>query len=286
MALPELREYIRRRLGAPIVKVELTDDQIDDAFNTAVDKFLYYNRPKEEYYYFTTQAGVNSYGPPDLGKYKKAVDTFSDLPLSGNSDQDIRWVIDEHKAYQWQQSTMDWEQYIEPANVPLDVLATAREVVYQPVQDIVAQLAQASSDFFLAYYFQRSTGFFISDLWIAMSAKESFDYVYGIHPTWEVLNNRLYLYPKPQYPISVGVKYMLIPSEEELTTHEWVRKGTLARSKQTLGRVRSKYSSIPGPAGEGIALDGQQLLQEGQQEWEWLLSDIMNRSEPLSFSIG
>jgi len=286
MNLAELREWVRRKLGAPIVKVELTDEQINDAFGTAVDKFLYYHHPKEAYYYFTTIPGKNVYGPPDLGRMKGSVATFSDLPLTGNENDDIRFVNDTHKLYKWDSNTSNWVDYNQDSSIPIDVMRTIREVVYQPVQDVVSQLAQGSADFFLAYYFQRSSGMFIADLWIAMSAKESFDYVLGLQPTWEIVNDRLYIYPIPRNRIKVGIRYSLMPTEEELASHEWVGKATLALSKMTLGTIRSKYQSIPGPAGEGISLDGQTLYQEGQQEWEWLLNDIITRSEPLSLSVG
>jgi len=286
MTLAELRDWVRRRLGAPVVKVELTDEQINDAFNTAVDKFLYYHKKKEDYYYFTTVPGQNVYGPPDLGRMKSAVQHVADLPLTGNSDGDVRFVNENHKLYKWDSNNLQWSEYNSQNSIPIDVIRTAREVVYQPVQDVVSQLAQGSADFFLAYYFQRSSGMFIADLWIAMSAKESFDYVLGLQPTWEIVNDRLYIYPIPRNRIKVGIRYSLMPTEEELASHEWVGKATLALSKMTLGTIRSKYQSIPGPAGEGISLDGQTLYQEGQQEWEWLLNDIITRSEPLSLSIG
>ena len=33
MTRVDFRSLIRRKFGAPLIKVELTDDQIDDAFN-------------------------------------------------------------------------------------------------------------------------------------------------------------------------------------------------------------------------------------------------------------
>ena len=286
MNLAELRKWIRRKLGAPVTRVELTDEQINDAYNTAVDKYLYYRRPREDYYYFSTVPGQNEYGPADFTDYKDSVISFSDLPLTGNSDGDIRIVFDEDKPYKWNQGTFSWEAYDPGTNIPLDVLTTARSVVYQPTVDIINQLVQSQSDFFLAYYYRRSGGMFIADLWIAMAAKESFNLVLGLQPTWEILNNKLYLFPTPQASIKVGIKYAIIPTEEELASQEWITKATLALSKQTLGRIRSKYGSIPGPAGEGITLDGPTLLEEGKAEWEWLVNDAMLRGEPLSFDIG
>jgi len=286
MNLSELRDWVRRKLGAPVIKVELTDDHITDAYNTATDKFLYYNRPKEDYYYFHTNPGQYIYGPADFSDYKEAVANVSDLSLSGNEDGDIRFVNVEGCAYKWSSSPASWSVYVPSTTIPVDVLATARDVVYQPITDIVSQLAQASADFFLAYYFKRSGGMFIADLWIAMSAKETFNYVLGLQPTWEILNNQLYLAPKPQASVAIGIKYAVPPSEEYLCSHEWVGKAALALAKITLGTIRGKFASIPGPAGEGISLAGDTLKQEGKDEWTWLLQDIISRSEPLSFSIG
>lgn len=286
MNLPELRDWVRRRLGAPIIRVELTDDHITDAYDLAVDKYLYYNRPKEDYYYFTTNGGKYVYGPADFSDWKQTVLNITDLPASGNEAGDIRFVDVESKPYEWSETTSTWSEFVQTSTIPVDVLASAREVVYQPVEDIVSQLAQASADFFLAYFFKRSGGMYIADLWIAMSAKESFNYVLGLHPTWEILNNRLYLWPKPQYAIKIGIKYALMPTEEELASHEWILKATLAQSKITLGVIRGKYSSIPGPAGEGITLNGDATKEEGKVEWEQLILDIVNRSEPMGFSVG
>lgn len=341
MNLPELRDWVRRRLGAPIIRVELTDDHITDAYDLAVDKYLYYNRPKEDYYYFTTNGGKYVYGPADFSDWEQTVENVSDLPQNNelgdigysrqerkyyewvdepmvsdkhywklldpdptgtgipdfiadtssdlpqnNEDGDIRFVDVEARPYEWSETTSSWTEFVQTSTIPVDVLASVREVVYQPVEDIVSQLAQASADFFLAYFFKRSGGMYIADLWIAMAAKESFNYVLGLQPTWEILNNKLYLWPKPQYAIKVGIKYALMPTEEELCSHEWVTKATLAQSKVTLGAVRGKYSSIPGPAGEGITLNGDAMKEEGKTEWEQLILDIINRSEPMGFSIG
>ena len=40
--LDGLREYIKRRLGAPLLKVELTDDMLDDAIDIAIETYSEY----------------------------------------------------------------------------------------------------------------------------------------------------------------------------------------------------------------------------------------------------
>lgn len=38
----KLREYIKRKLGAPMLKIEITEDQLNDCIYQAIEKFAYY----------------------------------------------------------------------------------------------------------------------------------------------------------------------------------------------------------------------------------------------------
>ncbi|MEK9767372.1 MAG: hypothetical protein VW683_00510 [Betaproteobacteria bacterium] len=53
----------------------------------------------------------------------------------------------------------------------------------------------------------------------------------------------------------------------------WIFKYTLALAKEMLGRVRSKYDTIPIPNQE-IKLDGELLLREAQEEQKYLIEEI------------
>lgn len=44
------KQYILRKLGAPLVRVELTDDQLDDAIDDAVEIYTKYVNQEEDYY--------------------------------------------------------------------------------------------------------------------------------------------------------------------------------------------------------------------------------------------
>jgi hypothetical protein len=52
--------------------------------------------------------------------------------------------------------------------------------------------------------------------------------------------------------------------------------GSTSKAKQILGRVRGKIKNIPGPNG-GIQLDGDQLLQEGKEEWKEFEQRLIDR---------
>jgi hypothetical protein len=62
---------------------------------------------------------------------------------------------------------------------------------------------------------------------------------------------------------------------------QWIRKYTLALSKELLGMVRSKYSSIPIPGAEAT-LDGETLRSEAQAEKEELVTQLREMLDQLS----
>ena len=62
---------------------------------------------------------------------------------------------------------------------------------------------------------------------------------------------------------------------------QWIRKYTLALSKEVLGAIREKYSSIPIP-GETISLDGAALRAEASSEKESLITQLRENLEETS----
>jgi hypothetical protein len=54
---------------------------------------------------------------------------------------------------------------------------------------------------------------------------------------------------------------------------QWIRRYALALAKEMLGRVRSKFSTIPIP-GESVTLDGDKLLSEGKEEQKALKDEL------------
>ena len=47
--------------------------------------------------------------------------------------------------------------------------------------------------------------------------------------------------------------------------HQWIRQMCLALSKEQLGLIRSKFSSIPIP-GQDLTLNGAELVTQGREE--------------------
>jgi len=63
----------------------------------------------------------------------------------------------------------------------------------------------------------------------------------------------------------------------------WIRKMTLALAKELLGIIRSKYASMPLPNGE-VSLDGEALKAEGREEKANALEELNNFLEAVSLS--
>ena len=123
--------------------------------------------------------------------------------------------------------------------------------------------------------------------------------------SFEIVNNKLRLFPIPQETLRVYFDYIvekdriaasvisgsnivsdysnipyqnLVYGQVNEVGKQWIRKYFLACCKETLGLVRQKYSVVPFPGGE-VTLDGAELRQEAQQEKEALLVEIRENLE-------
>ena len=67
--------------------------------------------------------------------------------------------------------------------------------------------------------------------------------------------------------------------------HDLVKRFALARAKLDLGRIRSKYDSFPTAQGSS-SLDGATLIGEGQQEIDVLNEEIGDSAMPTGFITG
>jgi len=88
----------------------------------------------------------------------------------------------------------------------------------------------------------------------------------------EMTETKSYTADKVTDPSNVPYKFITY-SEINASGRQWIRKFTLALSKELLGIIRSKYASMPLPNGE-VALDGDALKSEGREEKTLLLEEL------------
>jgi hypothetical protein len=98
----------------------------------------------------------------------------------------------------------------------------------------------------------------------------------------DVSTTRTYTQNKVSDPSNAPYKFLTF-GEINSAGRQWIRKFTLALSKELLGIVRSKYSSMPLPNGD-VNLDGEALKAEGREEKTQLLDDLKEFLESVSLT--
>ena len=113
-------------------------------------------------------------------------------------------------------------------------------------------------------------------------------------PGWEFTEGKLLVYPKPTDSMTgpafydYKVDYTDIPQLAKFPLDEdMVVRRTFAECKETLGRIRSKYSAYPAAEGT-VSLDGAALLAESKDEKTVLDTEIIEKALPVpgGFLVG
>ena len=94
--------------------------------------------------------------------------------------------------------------------------------------------------------------------------------------------SRTYTNSKVSDPSNIPYKFLTY-AEINSAGRQWIRKMTLALSKELLGIIRSKYASMPLPNGD-VSLDGEGLKAEGREEKTNALDELKEFLESVSLS--
>jgi hypothetical protein len=100
----------------------------------------------------------------------------------------------------------------------------------------------------------------------------------------KVSTARTYTNNKVSDPSNIPYKFITY-QEINAPGRNWIRKMTLALSKELLGIIRSKYASMPLPNGE-VSLDGEALKAEGREEKSLAMEELKEFLESVSLSEG
>lgn len=126
--------------------------------------------------------------------------------------------------------------------------------------------------------------------------------------TFNIVNNKLQIFPKPTKSYNLWFEYQVVKDRRENSTiitpnvvsdysnvgynfaeytkindvgKQWIRKYTLALAKEMLGAVREKYSTVPIPGSE-VSLDGAALRAEAQTEKDALIEQLRENLNEVS----
>jgi hypothetical protein len=315
-------DWCARRLGYPIVDIELQDEQFFACFEEAVSEYgAQVNRfnIRENLLAAKGNSTANSYThkliTPNLGRLIGLSKQYGTEAGSGGL---VDWktgyvTTTSSSAGVWQQE-YDLNSVLtgsDDVNVEVDI--EVKRVFHQkdPAQ------ARHYDPQFGSNYSLNSFGWGgtmagvsylampIYDDMLKIQQVEFDDTVRKSHYSFELINNKLRIFPRPQETFKMYIQYIEVASRDTLVTgsaisdysnfgydnmvysnindpgKQWIRKYTLCLVKQLLGNVRSKYSSIPIPGSE-TTMDGDTLRSEGAAEAEALIASLREDLEAAS----
>ena len=234
----ELREWILRRLGSPVLKVDLSCQHLDDAVAEA-KRWFAAKKGIEREVVIDVFSGVVEYDVPE------DCDAVLDVSFSGNKF-DI--------------SAMFAPYWFVDNRVPYGVFASTRSA------GLYSSYVQAMQ------YTEMAKRVMSADLnWMYYPSKR-----------------KLMLWPATKYDDKAIVEYKSSVSNLELLTerdHDLIKRFSLAWAKRDLGHIYSKYSSMPAAQGQ-VTLNGPQLLQEAEAEFQKLEDEIAGSAMPMAFVVG
>lgn len=245
MTKVDLIEKVRRRLGYPLIKVELDDSQIIDNIDYARQKFVKWaiGQGTQDYYFtLMLSAGVSYY----------------DCPAG------ITEVI----------------EYETHAAGTIHTLFTMENYLYnQGMYDQLLMRGASTGYTMVSYHIARD---FLET--IKRYVVDSYSYRYHpytnqleISPAPKVGSGSLTLnnivYDTPGFILVRA--YMVEGEDTDIYGNDWILDYVTALSKITLGNVRRKFASFQSIGNTGLSLDGDALISDGRDEIEKLETRLM-----------
>ena len=228
----DIRDYVLLMLGAPVVKIELDQQNLDLAVDQSLKIFEdYAGREYFDYYTFRSVPGKSVYKLPD------------DVGMVRNV------FYKEMGTFAFQASDLDGAIPIEYF-YPGGAYSSIQGGLIDPVQPIWGRRGE----------------------WVLYKQYEQmFSRVSSNIGGWEWVSDLGYikLYPTPCKGQLVIVHYLQKCKDWKEVTQA-MQEGALAHAMIMLGHIRGKYASPPGPGG-GMQLDGEYLKTKGwelKQQWQ------------------
>lgn len=233
----QIKDYVLAKLGAPVVSIELDSQQLDILLDYAIMVFEdYAPRDYYNYYVFNTTPGRSVYPMPPDIGLIRNV-YYRQQPGLFFSGSDLGGVLPIEYYYPGGAYSSIQGGLMDP-NQPI-YGRMGEWVMYKQYEQMYARLSSSIGG-------------------------------------WEIIDGcNIKLYPIPCRCNSVIVYYLQQNYDFKRVT-QGLCDGAFAQALQFLGRIRSKYTTIPGPSG-GVQLDGMKLLEDGERLWLKFEKDMIER---------
>ena len=244
----QIRDYILHMLGAPVIQLELDEQNVDFCIDQAL-KIIENYAPRENfnYYTFLTQPGKSVYEmPPDVGYVRNVF--YKQAPEFAFQASDLGGAIPVEYFY------------------PGGAYASIQGGMIDPIQPIWGRMGE----------------------WVLYKQYEQmYSRISSNIGGWEWVDDfrHIKIYPVPYRVQKVIVHYIQKMKDWHEVT-EAMQEGALSYAKEILGRIRSRIKNPPGPQG-GCQLDGDTLLAEAKEERKKWQDDLIYKfGDCLPISMG
>jgi len=320
---PKVAQWCATRLGYPIVDIELLPENIYACFEEAVGEYsaqvnqfnirnnmgaLEGKSTSENY----TGQSVNG---NELGNIFSISDSYGTLAnVGGRTDIKKGHIIIDAGEQEYDLQAL-WGDVIEDGS-RIDITRVFYEATpaIQRFFDPYSVSGQGTLnliDEFGFGSFSPAAQFILMPLYedlLRIQQIEMSDQIRKSAHTFNIVNNKIQIFPKPEGPKELWFEYMvnsewmnsntvIVPdvvsdysnigykfaeySKINDVGIQWIRKYTLALTKELLGAIREKYSTIPIP-GSDVSLDGAALRSEALTEKDNLIDQLRENLEEVS----
>ncbi|AUR86086.1 coil containing protein [Vibrio phage 1.081.O._10N.286.52.C2] len=298
----EMKDLILRRLGAPIINVEVSEDQIYDCISRALELFIEYHPD-----------GVNkTYSIISLNEEQAATGIFTlDIPATAVTkilrSESSFWTMDGNATYSWfsdfltglaggagsggcssyhngmlggSSGLSDYYNLMSYKNTMMDILSPEHDYWYNAVNKTIkinANLVAGECIVIEAFVpttllVQESATGIIGNSAATIGSYEDVTTQQSWDDPYSVLRQNNTIGNPNQY------------AEQNAYSVRWVKDMATAFVKQLNGVILKKQQGLQLPG--GVMVDGQTMFDEAKDEIERLREELMSLTQPLGVFMG
>jgi len=247
-SVADLKSYVLRRLGSPVINIEVADDQVTDRIEDAIQLFVerHYDGVEETYVKITTSAADVTNGYFSIPDNVVAVTTLLE-PNTGSSEPFM--------DAEWQFGRASMEDLL--SGVPDGETFTSYELTREYIE-------------LMNHYFAPARHF---------THNRATNRLY-VHGATLIENNSFIIKGYRAVVPDEATSYAI-----DLYDDTWIKKYTTALVKQQWGSNLKKFAGATLPGGQEIR--GQEIYDEASEEITTLLEEFSDTYElPLDFVMG
>ena len=309
----KVANWCARRLGYPIMEVELQDINFYTAFEESVTEFsTVVNMYNAKDYMLTIQGTSTNTNlsqrviSPNLGRTIELAKNYGNEAGSGGN---VDWkkgaimLAPNSQSYDLQSLWADTHESGSRIEVKRVYQEFSPAIVryFDPYVGTGAGTQQLLDSFGWGSY-SPAVSFLVMPIYadlLRMQAIELNDQIRKSTYSFEIRNNKLNIFPIPTMPVQLWFDYVVVNernnplklpsgSVSDLSNIpynniqfssikdigvRWIYKYTLAITKEMLGLVRGKYASVPIPGAE-TTLNGADLIAQGREDKTALMTEL------------